>query len=709
VRNRSLSLHAGAAVLGLAGTALGQFDAQGTQLLTNIPLSGFASGPANGSDCWGYVSSSGREYALMCLSNALAVIEVTNPSAPDIIAEIPHSSSLWGDVKVYLDYAYVVNETGGGIDIVDLSNADAGQATLVQSFTGGGVSSSHNVVINEDSGYLYLAGSNLNGGRLTAFSLANPEAPVLVGSVNSIEGTYVHDAQVVSYTTGPYAGREIAYCSNGGVGLDIYDVTDKANMFRLSRTTYANLSYCHQCWASDDLQLLYVNDETDGLNRTTVFDISTLESPVQVGEYTSGLLATDHNLYVHGDFIHEADYRSGLRIFDASGDPTAPVEVAWFDSYPGSDGSGFDGAWSTYPYFPSGNLIISDIDRAFFLVRMGEQLLQISADSTPELIDPAGDSLTVTITELQPGGLVAGSPTLHYDDGSGWVTASLVDLGGDSYQANFGTTECTNQVQWYVSAEASDGFTITDPLGAPNQAYTALSAAGILVSFEDNMQVNDGWTVTNFDILDGAWDPDPSVPLGGGDRGDPPTDFDGSGACWLTDNVDGNSDVDGGPTILETRDYDMTGLADPYVSYARWFVNDGNDIDRLDVEISDDGGGSWTLVESVSNTIGWVETLVRVSDLVAPTSQVRLRFSATDNPNDSVTEAGIDRLRILEIDCGDPGNCDITNNGVTDVDDLLALLGAWGPCPGCPEDVTGDGVVNVDDLLAVLGAWGPCP
>ncbi len=49
---------------------------------------------------------------------------------------------------------------------------------------------------------------------------------------------------------------------------------------------------------------------------------------------------------------------------------------------------------------------------------------------------------------------------------------------------------------------------------------------------------------------------------------------------------------------------------------------------------------------------------------------------------------------------------DINGDGVVDVLDLLAVLSAWGDCPGCEEDVNGDGVVDVLDLLAVLGAWG---
>jgi hypothetical protein len=38
--------------------------------------------------------------------------------------------------------------------------------------------------------------------------------------------------------------------------------------------------------------------------------------------------------------------------------------------------------------------------------------------------------------------------------------------------------------------------------------------------------------------------------------------------------------------------------------------------------------------------------------------------------------------------------------------DLLALLSAWGPCGGCPEDLDGDGNVSTADLLILLANWG---
>jgi hypothetical protein len=99
-----------AASLVLAATAAPQ-AAQNISLLARINLSTF--GSQNGNSCWGYVSPSGREYAIMGLNNKVAFVEITNPSQPNWFASIPHGSSLWADVKVYRNACYVVTEGSG--------------------------------------------------------------------------------------------------------------------------------------------------------------------------------------------------------------------------------------------------------------------------------------------------------------------------------------------------------------------------------------------------------------------------------------------------------------------------------------------------------------------------------------------------------------------------------------------------------------------
>ena len=222
------------------------FCASGVSLLSRIALEDFPSNPAEGNDCWGYVSPSGREYALMGVRNAMVVVEITDPANPIIVGQVSHTDCLWGDIKVYQDHAYVVNECGGGLDVIDLSDVDNGNVTLVQRLTANGLQTSHDMAIDTDSGFLYLCLPNINSGRLVAYDLADPANPALAGMMTfGNGGGGLHDVQVVTFTSGPYAGKQICFGAGEGRGLDIYDVTDKSNMFRISRTTYPNLSYCH--------------------------------------------------------------------------------------------------------------------------------------------------------------------------------------------------------------------------------------------------------------------------------------------------------------------------------------------------------------------------------------------------------------------------------------------------------------------------------
>ena len=330
-------------------------------------------------------------------------------------------------------------------------------------------------------------------------------------------------------------------------------------------------------------------------------------------------------------------------------------------------------------------------------------------DGRPEFIDPTGGQTIRVEVAGQAVPPEPGTGMLYYAvDGGDYTVVAMDEIEPNIYDAVFPAFDCGADVSYYFSAEAETGEIAYNPFTAPDSTYFGEAYSGIEEALYDDFETDSGYTVEDIDLEDGSWER--GVPAGGdyqpGDRGDPPTDYDGSGQCWVTDNAPGNSDVDGGPTQLTSSPLDATGLQDPYISYARWFTNDDQDDDRLDVEISGDDGYTWKLLESVPHSAGWNVVSFRIADYVTPTDQIRLRFSATDNPNDSVTEAAIDALRIYSYYCEEsavPG--DVNGDGVVDVVDLLAVLAAWGPCPGCPEDLNDDDVVDVLDLLIVLGEW----
>ncbi|MBK7404875.1 MAG: choice-of-anchor B family protein [Phycisphaerales bacterium] len=388
------------------------FDSKNMTLLAWLSLGDFPGNSSSGNDCWGYVSPSGREYAIMGLERGYGFVEITDPANPVILTTISGPASVWHDVKVIGQYAYGVSEAGSGIQVMDLTNIDAGTVTLVKNKTQQGHSSTHNIVSNPDSGYLYLCGANIQNGGLVAVSTANPTDPTIVGAWGDM---YVHDAQVVSYTSGPYAGREIAFCFSGfsggwnQTGLRIVDVTDKSNMHTLATVSWSGAEYSHQGWLSEDRRYIYVDDELDeyygDVSQTTtrIFDVQDLLNPTFMGTFTTGLDSIDHNQYTHNGMIFQSDYRSGLRVFDAA-DPTHPTEVAYFDTFPANNDPAFNGSWSNYPYFPSGTIIISDIESGLFVVRLDLCLADFNHDGAVDTLDvlaflnawTAGDSAADT-------------------------------------------------------------------------------------------------------------------------------------------------------------------------------------------------------------------------------------------------------------------------------------------------------------------------
>lgn len=48
---------------------------------------------------------------------------------------------------------------------------------------------------------------------------------------------------------------------------------------------------------------------------------------------------------------------------------------------------------------------------------------------------------------------------------------------------------------------------------------------------------------------------------------------------------------------------------------------------------------------------------------------------------------------------------DVNGDGTVGFADLVAVLGAWGPCTACPADIDNSGEVDFADILLVLGAW----
>lgn len=384
--------------LAAAAPAWAQYDAQNIRLYSQITPQQL--GATGGNDCWTYVSPSGREYAIVGMYETTSFVEVTDPVNPVIVHIETHRRSTTGDMKIYQHYAYSIGD-GYNLQVFDLSDIDNGNVTRINERP----YRSHNFGLNEESGFAYMCASS-EGSGLVPVDLSDPTTPVAVGHINPTGG-HVHDMQVVNYNSGPYAGREIAFCPSGYERFDIIDVTDKSDMFLVGSLEYPGLNYCHQGWLSADRQYFYLNDELDELNgytgttRTLVIDVSDISNPTLVSEFSTGRTATDHNLFWKDGFIYEANYASGVHVFDARNDPLNPTHVGWFDTYPENDSPGYGhGAWSAVPFLPSGTVVATDRDRGLFLLDVSEATgTRISLAATPLV---AGQSTTLSVDGATP-------------------------------------------------------------------------------------------------------------------------------------------------------------------------------------------------------------------------------------------------------------------------------------------------------------------
>ncbi len=361
-----------------AGGSAGDYSCAGIDLKQRVSLATMQG--TTGTDIWGWVDvPSGSEYALMGMTNGTAFVDVSDPENPVFLGILPTETvqSSWRDIQVYSDHAYIVADNAGahGMQVFDLTRLRTAipPETFMADVVYGDFASAHNLAINEDTGFAYVVGTNTCDG-LHIVDISTPKNPMSAGCHASIN---IHDTQCVIYM-GPdtdHADSEICV-SAAEDRVTIADVSNKSTQVTISEVVYPDLGYVHQGWLTEDHEFLLVGDEFDELNfnvptRTHIFDVTDLDAPAYVFRYEAATASIDHNLYVFGDRVFQANYTTGLRVLEF-GDlaNNELMEIAFFDTFPDSDAAIFDGAWSVYPYFPSGTIIVSDISNGLFILTL---------------------------------------------------------------------------------------------------------------------------------------------------------------------------------------------------------------------------------------------------------------------------------------------------------------------------------------------------
>jgi choice-of-anchor B domain-containing protein len=395
-------------------------------------------------DLWGWTSPNGEEYALAANSGGIAVVRVTDPENPVYLGKIESQNpanfgNIWGDPATFGNYAYFVTEiVGSSIVVLDMSGLDAlgaaptpatPLAAPVNFVAPGGYLGSHNVFINEGSGFAYVAGArlatpnacgNANPARFNTLILdlnTDPQNPDVVACLDNVGE---HDFFVTNYTgpDGEHAGKEIAFVFDGrdrtgaaiGGFTEIWDVSDKGNIVQLASFRTPGMVFSHNGSTTLEQDFLFIGDELDELvlagwafapffaqpvadptnqpaTGTYVIDIRDLDAPTFFDRYEDDTVGIDHNFVVEGDKLYIASYTSGTRVLHIGRDGNGDVQLspaAHTDTEPRLQenilnieqeekfGSAFLGQWGIYVFPNSGTIIASDINNGLIVMRLSD-------------------------------------------------------------------------------------------------------------------------------------------------------------------------------------------------------------------------------------------------------------------------------------------------------------------------------------------------
>lgn len=390
----------------------GIYDCDGVDLLSFIPLDDLR--PArlrnrnrNSNDIWGWTDPlTNKQWAIICLVDGTSFVDVSDPINPVVYAFMEDTNARtasWRDAKVFKDHVFIGSETADhGLQIWDLKNLrditpgsdvyeipldNAAGYRLYDEF-----GSSHNIVLNEESGFVYAVGSRTCRGGLHIVDVNEPYRPEFSGCYS--EDGYTHDSECVTYK-GPdakYRGREICFNYNEDT-LTIVDVTNKNDLVQISREPYNLSQYTHQGWLTADGKHLLMNDELDELEatrsggeaagyrkntRTMVWNVEDLSEPKLVSSFYSSEESIDHNLYIRNDVGYLSNYSAGLRIMNTTmtADDQTVSQLGYFDMCPTSDEVEFLGTWSNFPFYEREGLVaVSSIERGLYMLQVQPQLL----------------------------------------------------------------------------------------------------------------------------------------------------------------------------------------------------------------------------------------------------------------------------------------------------------------------------------------------
>lgn len=660
------------------------------------------------SDIWGYATTDG-EYALVGVYDGISIVDVSNPAIPTELEFFPGPSSTWRDLKTWGNYLYCINETGAGLQIVNLTEVISGEPnpTYIEN-TSLGFTTAHNIFIDEN-GVLYVFGSNYGVGGASMYDLvSDPENPTFLGVFDDY---YFHDGMVRGDTL--WGGAIY-----NGV-FSVVDVSDKTNPVIIGTHPTPN-TFSHNCWISDDGDYLFTTDEVSGAYVAS-YDVSNLDDIQELDRIQAWSGYSDvipHNTHVDGDFVVTSYYADGVSVVDIS-NPSNLIEVAFYDTSIGFSGDGFNGAWGAYPWLPSGNILVTDIETGLYVIEpkygnasyidgtvtnlvtgapISNAQVQIVGSTNPALTNLSGfyetgmadmgtyqiifsapgyEDLTQTIT-ITSGDIlqldVQLTPFATYQTQlnvvnsasfAGIANASVAIYNSDfDYQlvsgANGTVSTFLMEGEYSISIGAWGYQTICGELVVSGEEVNQTFELDVVYS--DDFSVDLGWRVTS----------DASLTAGEWERGTPNgtyyqggqlnPGFDAAGDCgsfaFVTGNTEGVDyyvdDVDNGRTRIISPTMDLRFYTNPILSCRTWFRNTGGEGTPNDSLLLKLSNGIETILldyrtyESSSST--WKNHEISLSGSIEFTDDMHLIVETMDmDGSGHLVEAGFDNF-IISVD-----------------------------------------------------------
>lgn len=574
----------------------------------------------------GGIAINGAEYALVGWANGLSIVDVTDPDTIYEVINIPGLQSQWREVKTFNNYAYVTTEAGDGLQIINLSYLP--DSAPYSAYTGdGAILGQLNTIhaLHIDGGYVYLYGTNLFNGTAVICDLnTDPLNPVYMGHT---PGDYVHDGYVRNDTL--WAGQIY-------VGLlAIFDVTNKTNPVLLN-TQLTPGAFTHNSWLNDEGTTIFTTDEV-GNSFLAAYDITDINNITELDRYQTapGSGAVVHNTHTLNNYEVVSWYTEGVVIVDASR-PSNLVEVAKYDCSPFT-GNGFNGAWGVYPYLPSGNLVVSDIEGGLYVMTptyqracfiegvVTDSITGLALNGAQVQVVATSISETTNVTGNYSGGLATAGLYDVTVTAFGYVTKTITGvsltnntvtnlnvelipittftLSGNVVSAGTGSAIPNAKVVLQsgaviinTTADAAGNFSVSNFIPAsyditaqqwgyhtacltnfnlqPGVTPSLICDEGIY----DDFSFDWGWTVTG-NAATGMFVRE--KPLGTTIQGiivnpDEDDQTDCRDLCFVTGNIGTtvfDDAVTDGFTQIESPVFDPTNMLNPRISYKRWFFN----------------------------------------------------------------------------------------------------------------------------------------